>query len=243
MKRVLSIILSVFSVFFLFFSPSFFIPELEKNIYTVREEKKHSNFEGFLTLWHIADYPNSCRTQLNKCVRQIEKQNLHVFIESESLNSKNAAERMRKGEFPDIISFSAGFLEDPQNVSELAPNETVLAKLQDTCMSEGKQYAYPYMVTARFPGAEEELNSASRVMIYVQYIAFSKTEDEKKYELYMKFADCLLSSSMQKNLVEMNCVPVCDYPGLYETEDNYSMVYVALTESLRFRKAFGGELV
>ncbi len=243
MKRVLSIILSVLSVFFLFFAPSFFIPELEKNIYTVREEKKQSNFEGFLTLWHIADYPNSGRSQLNKCIRQIEKKNLHVFIEAESLSSKTAAERMRKGEFPDILSFSAGSFGDPLSLALLEPNETVIPKLQDTCMTDGKQYAYPYMVTARFPGAEEELNSASRVMIYVQYIAFSKTGDEKKSQLYMKFADLLLSESMQKNLIELNCVPVCNYPGLYETEDNYSMVYDALTESLRFKNAFGSGIV
>jgi hypothetical protein len=240
MKRVLSMILSAFSVFFLLFSPSFFIPELEKNIYTVREEKRQENFEGFLTLWHIADYPNSCRSQLNKCIKQIEKQNLHVFIDAESLSAKTAAERMGKGEFPDIISFSAGFLEDSQNLSELAPNDAILEKLKDTCMTEGKQYAYPYMVTARFPPAEEELNSSSRVLIYVQYIAFAKTEDQKKYELYEKFANLLLSEDMQKNLIKMNCVPVCNYPALYETEDNYSMVYVAITESLRFRKAFGG---
>ena len=239
MKRVLSIILSVFSVFFLFFAPSFFIPELEKNIYTVREEKKQSNFEGFLSLWHIADYPNSCRSQLNRCISQIEKKNLHVFIEAESLNSKTAAERMRKGEFPDIISFSAGFLEDSENLAQLAGNKTVLSKLQDTCMDKGKQYAYPYMVTARFPSAEEELNSASRVAIYVQYIAFADTEDTKKYEIYMKIANSLLSEGMQKELIKKNCVPVCNYPGLYETEDNYSMVYVALTESLQFRNALG----
>ena len=71
-------------------------------------------------------------------------------------------------------------------------------------MVEGRQYAYPYMVTARFPSAEEELNSASRVKIYVQYIAFTNTEDEKKYALYMKIADALLSESMQKNLIKIN---------------------------------------
>lgn len=240
MKRVLSIILSVFSVFFLFFAPSFFIPELEKNIYTVREEKKQSNFEGFLTLWHISDYPNSGRSQLNKCIRQIEKQNLHVFIEAENLNSKTAAARISKGEFPDIISFSAGFFEDSGSLAQLSGNETVLSKLQDTCMADGRQYACPYMVTALFPGAEEELNSASRVSIYVQYIAFAKTEDTKKYTLYIKIVNTLLSESMQRNLIKMNCVPVCNYPGLYETEDNYSMVYVALSESLQFQGAFGG---
>jgi hypothetical protein len=65
MKLFLSILLTAFSVLFLIFAPSFFMPELEKNIYSVREEQKESNFEGFLTLWHVADYPNSGRAQLN----------------------------------------------------------------------------------------------------------------------------------------------------------------------------------
>ena len=240
MKSALSALLCVFSIVFLFLAPSFFMPELEKNIYTVREEQKQSNFEGFLTLWHVADYPNSGRTQLNRCISQIEKQNLHVFIEAENLNSKTALSRIQKGEFPDILSFSAGFLNDPANLAEVAPNDTVLLKLQDTCLSGGSQFAYPYMVTAAFPGADEELNSASRVDIHVQYIGFKQTDDTKKTDMYMKITGLLLSQSMQKSLIKMNAVPVCNYPDLYDTEDNYSVVYTAISESLSFKNAFGG---
>jgi hypothetical protein len=239
MKLALSLVLSALSVFFLVFAPSLFMPELEKNIYTVREEQRQEQFEGFLTLWHVSDYPNSGRAQLNRCTSQIEKQNLHVFIDSKNLNTKMALDLMQKGQFPDIISFSSGLFTGPSSLVQVAPNESVLLKLQATCVSEGKQYAYPYMVTAKFPGAEEELTPASQVDIRVQYIGFKPTDDAKKYALYMKLANLLLSESMQKNLIKTNCVPTTNYVGLYETEDNYSVVYEALSNSLMFQNAFG----
>jgi len=219
------------------------MPELEKNIYSVREEQKESNFEGFLTLWHVADYPNSGRAQLNACIKQIEKKYLHVYIQAETLNGKTARDRMRKGEFPDIISFSAGFFEDPSNLMRVMPQPAVLQKLAQTCLWKGEPYAFPFMLTAKFPGLEEELNDASRVVIHVQYVGFAKTEDQKKYEMCMNLASLLLSESMQKNLVKLNCVPVVSTPGLFETEDDYTMVYSAISESLYFPPAFPGPLV
>lgn len=242
MKLFLSILLTAFSILFLILAPSFFMPELEKNIYSVREERKESNFEGFLTLWHVADYPNSGRAQLNAAIRRIEKKYLHVYIEAETLNGKTALDRMQKGEFPDILSFSAGFLKDPSLLARVAPNGAVIQKLQDTCLWENAQYAYPYMLTAIFPSPEEELGDASRIGIHVQYIAFAKTKDQKKHAMCMNLASLLLSEAMQKNLVKMNCVPVVTVPGLYETEDDYTMVYTAITESLRFPAAFPGPL-
>ncbi len=239
MKLAVSLILSIFSIVFLIFAPSFFMPELEKNIYTVREQQKQAQFEGFLTLWHVSDYPNSGRAQLNRCISQIEKQNLHVFIDAKNLNPKMALDLMQKGQFPDIISFSTGLFSGPGQLAQVASNEFVLPKLQATCESGGKQYAYPYMVTAKFPGAEEELTSASTVDIRVQYIGFTPTQDAKKYTLYMKFANLLLSQDMQKNLVKINCVPTTNYPALYETEDNYTVVYEAISGSLAFQNAFG----
>ncbi len=243
MKLFLSILLTAFSVLFLFLAPSFFMPELEKNIYSVREEQKQSNFEGFLTLWHVADYPNSGRSQLNACIRRTEKKYLHVYIQAETLNSKTALDRMQQGEYPDIISFSAGFFEDPSKLMQVEPNPAILEKLAQTCLWKGGQYAYPFMLTAKFPGPEEELGDASRIKIYVQYIGFFKTEDQKKQEMYMNFATYLLSETMQKNLVKMNCVPVVSTPDLYETEDDYTMVYSAISESLHFPDAFPGPLV
>lgn len=240
MKQALAMVLSVFSIIFLFFAPSFFMPELGKNIYTVREEQKQAQFEGFLTLWHVADYPNSGRSQLNRCISQIEKQNLHVFIDAKNLNTKMALDLMQKGQFPDIISFSPGLFSDPSTLIQVAPSEFVLPKLQATCVSGGKQFAYPYMVTANFPGAEEELTDESRADIHVQYIGFMPTEDAKKYTLYMKFANLLLSEGMQKNLTKAGIVPTTNYPELYETEDNYSVVYEALSTSLELQNAFGG---
>lgn len=243
MKLFLSILLTVFSILFLILAPSFFMPELEKNIYSVREEQKESNFEGFLTLWHVADYPNSGRAQLNAAVRRIEKKYLHVYIEAETLNGKTALDRMQKGEFLDILSFPAGFLEDPSLLAQVAPDGTILQKLQDACLWKGGQYAYPYMLTAIFPSPEEELGDASRIAVHVQYIAFAKTEDQKKKAMCMNLASLLLSESMQKNLVKMNCIPVITAPGLYETEDETTMVYTAITESLHFPAVFPGPLV
>lgn len=240
MKLVLAIILSAFSIIFLLLAPSFFMPELEKNIYTVREEQKQAQFEGFLTLWHVADYPNSGRAQLNRCITQIEKQNLHVFIDAKNINSKIALDLMQKGQFPDIISFAPGLFSGLPPLVQLAPGDFILPKLQATCQTGGKQYAYPYIVTAAFPGGEEELTAESRVDIHVQYIGFAPTDDAKKYTLYMKFANLLMSESMQKNLVKTNSVPTTTYPGLYETEDNYSVVYEAISGSLEFQNAFGG---
>ena len=239
MKLALAVVLSVLSIIFLLFAPSLFMPELEKNIYTVREEQRQDNFEGFLTLWHIADYPNSGRAQLNRCISQIEKQNLHVFIDAKNLTVKSASDLIQKGQFPDIISFSSGLFEDPSALTQVPPHKAILPKLQATCEWDGRQYAYPYMVTATFPGAEEELTNASRVDIHLQYIGFKPTDDSKKYAMYLKITDNLLSEGMQKNLVKMNCVPVTNYTGLYETEDNYSIVYTALTQSLSFQNAFG----
>lgn len=239
MKQAVAIVLSVFSLIFLFFAPSFFMPELEKNIYTVRDEQKQAQFEGFLTLWHVAGYPNSGRAQLNKCISQIEKQNLHVFIDAKNLTPKMALDLMQKGQFPDIISFAPGLFADPSSLIQVTPSDLVLPKLQAACIWDGKQYAYPFMVTAAFPSAEEELTAESRVDIHVQYIAFKPTDDAKKYTLYTKFAGLLLSEDMQKNLVEINSVPTTTYPDLYETEDNYSGVYEAISASLEFQNAFG----
>jgi len=96
-------------------------------------------FEGILHMWHITGWRtggSSAAAFLEGRIRKYEAQNPHVFIELICLTPEKAAEALKNGQVPDIVSYPYG--QKP---------ELAFAPLQDHdfILPCGSKDAWPYM--------------------------------------------------------------------------------------------------
>jgi hypothetical protein len=68
-------------------------------------------FEGILRMWHISGWRtggSSAAAFLENRIQQYEANNPHVFIELTCLTQEKAAEALKEGQTPDLVSFPCG---------------------------------------------------------------------------------------------------------------------------------------
>jgi hypothetical protein len=137
--------LFLFTVLFLIFAPALIRSGLKKDNPSV----KNQGFRGILSLWQVNGWQpgaSSIGAYLKKCVTRFENKNVYVFIEVTTLTPAKAAERIRAGELPDMISFPTGFFADPSLLSPLDDTAYSSASLASSCEYGGKQYAFAFLV-------------------------------------------------------------------------------------------------
>lgn len=86
---------------------------------------RQESFTGSIGVWHVVGfkpYSGSMSNWLEKYARKVEKRHFGVYVELEAMSAEDAASRIEAGEFPDLISFPAGFL-----------NGGELKRLEDFC--------------------------------------------------------------------------------------------------------------
>ena len=70
-------------------------------------------FSGVINVWHVVGfkpYMGSVGAWLKKIADRAERRHFGVYFEVESISEAEAEAKLQNGEFPDVISFPAGFL-------------------------------------------------------------------------------------------------------------------------------------
>ena len=86
---------------------------LERDQYREWLEPEEEEFSGVISVWHVVGfkpYMGSVGAWLKKIADRAERRHFGVYFEVESISEAEAEAKLQNGEFPDVISFPAGFL-------------------------------------------------------------------------------------------------------------------------------------
>lgn len=239
MKKAFTIFLFVLTIIFLVLSPSFIISGVHNT--RMQSGEKSENYTGILTLWYIADDIPS-RSYLNGRISAFEKLNTNVFIESQTLSSKEAISKLSAGENPDIISFPLGFNLRAEQVCELADIRT--AQAFNFCGKyNGNTFAYPYLADFYVLGINQNIflerdieypidYEISKELFYytLQNMSFSRSTGENVSPLSVKTAIPLLYLSLQSDSTFTEQVSEKSF-------NEYSIDYCGGTDSFKAEKS------
>lgn len=130
-------------------SPSMLRQGISQDLFSLDRQEQEQKYRGILTMWHIVTFKTggeSGSSFLNAAISKFEKQNAYVFIELESITASEAATRIQKGEFPDIISYPLGYFPDEKLFDPIASDASSLLPCYASCgNAHGETFALPYM--------------------------------------------------------------------------------------------------
>jgi len=198
MKRFkpFAFLLFILTILFLLFAPHLIRTGLDK----AKNAAQKDEFKGILTLWHISGWQTgkaSFSGYLKKCIQRFENKNAYVFIELTTLTPTKASQKFEAGEKPDIVSFPTGFFADPSLFLPLNSADFENPSLSQSCMYNGKAYAFPWLMNAYllFYNQElffdKEINEAAfekptfdELLGAAEILSFTRTEGKKQKQIY-----------------------------------------------------------
>ena len=230
-KFVISVILSVFTVFYIFLIPSTIYENLDINIYTQQEKNAEPTYKGIVTLWNVGA-PSAA---VNKLISYTEKMYTRFFIEKENVSSAEAQTRLSCGEYPDIIIFSHGLFSQNPPLCPIEENPPVSESITNTAKQNNVLYALPFMADVHFPDAESGETTAP---VTLWYIAVPTQKFDFKEEFLCKAIYRSLDEKFQKYLAENSYIPLIESKNLYETENMYCVAKDEITANVNFKNIF-----
>ena len=156
MKRfsfIARLLLSAVLLVFLILSPAFLAENLSKNRYREFLSPQRESWTGILTVWHVAGFKTfqgSITSFLQDTAGQYEKSHAGIYVKVVGLDPADAAQRLQRGEKPDIWSFPSGFLYAEQ-LKKLDPEQMNISQLSDSSLGDDAGlYAIPYLYSCYF---------------------------------------------------------------------------------------------
>ncbi len=172
LTRFISILLIPVIILFIIYLPRYADTELHRNRFTEWLSREEEAYSGSISIWHVVGfkpYIGSMGTFLKSRAKAVEKKHFGVYIDIEAITLEEAEKRMLDGEFPDAISFPAGFLGSESLrvfTSDEASDFDFLPDL--SCgIQDSRLYALPYAASCEFiiydPGKLDiaDINTAS----------------------------------------------------------------------------------
>ena len=142
--KIIRIILIGICIFVLLFSPLVAYPKLIK----AGEEKfAGPTYKGILELWQLDVFEGGSGSRadfLTKRAVKFEKENEGVLISVKRYTVSEAEEKFALGEYPDMISYGAGFDCALERAIEISVPKGVSDKYLKGGVYNGKQYAVPW---------------------------------------------------------------------------------------------------
>lgn len=149
-KRIIFAFISVCVAVFLVCSPVYIFQALGENKYREWLEVKPEPYSGIITLWHIVGfkpYEGSAGSWLIKRTKKFEKKYNGVFIEVLSMTEEEAAQRLDRGEKPDMYSFALGWSYPERFVPLENFDYPFIGNLKSCGYANGSCYAVPFMLS------------------------------------------------------------------------------------------------
>ena len=230
-RFVISVILSVFTVFYIFLIPNIVPQNLDINIYTQREKNAEPTYKGIVTLWNVG----APSVAVNKLISYTEKKYARFFIEKETVSTQEAQSRISGGEYPDIIVFSKGLFSQNPPLRPLEETRDINSRITATAMQNGILYALPFMADVHFPDAESGETTAPVTLFY---IAVPAKNSDFKEEFLCKAIYRSLDEKFQKYLAENSYIPLINGENLYETENMYCVAKNEIISNVNFKNIF-----
>ena len=112
-QKTIAAVLLAAVLLFMIYLPKCAGKMLERDQYREWLEPEEEEFSGVINVWHVVrfkPYMGSVGAWLKKIADRAERRHFGVFFEVESISEAEAESRLQNGEFPDVISFPAGFL-------------------------------------------------------------------------------------------------------------------------------------
>ena len=109
-QKTIAAVLLAAVLLFMIYLPKCAGKMLERDQYREWLEPEEEEFSGVINVVRFKPYMGSVGAWLKKIADRAERRHFGVFFEVESISEAEAESRLQNGEFPDVISFPAGFL-------------------------------------------------------------------------------------------------------------------------------------
>lgn len=112
-KRILACAIIAAAVLFIFIVPGYYDDQLDKDEYRIWLDNDTDKNVGIIKVWHVVGirpFSGSLGSLLYSEAKAYAKRSGNVYFEVKSYTEEEAAEQLRRGNCPDIISFPKGFL-------------------------------------------------------------------------------------------------------------------------------------
>ena len=112
-QKTIAAVLLAAVLLFMIYLPKCAGKMLERDQYREWLEPEEEEFSGVINVWHVVGfkpYMGSVGAWLKKIADRAERRHFGVYFEVESISEAEAEAKLQNGEFPDVISFPAGFL-------------------------------------------------------------------------------------------------------------------------------------
>ena len=206
--------------------------------------KTTDGYKAVLTVWQIDGFEGgkgSRRQFITDVSKKFEKDNLGVLVLVSSYTKESAEERMQKGEYPDVISFSLGV--DVSNLKEINLKKETFGKIG------GKTYALPwcrggYVLIENLLAKGEKLIVSNAeytqpfLSLYLNGLNFSDYAVKKPLDAYVDFtsgrAKYFLATQRDVIRLENRDLSVKITP-LKEFSDLYQYVAITTTDDKKYQ--------
>ena len=111
-QKTIAAVLLAAVLLFMIYLPKCAGKMLERDQYREWLEPEEEEFSGVINVWHVVrfkPYMGSVGAWLKKIADRAERRHFGVYFEVESISETEAEAKLQNGEFPDVISFPAGF--------------------------------------------------------------------------------------------------------------------------------------
>jgi|GEM_PF-125618 hypothetical protein len=137
---------------YLLFMPEYLDEALKTRTYDEKFSPEEEPYTGILTVWHVVGFKphsGSLGTALTSIAKGVERKHYGVFFDVVAMDEAEYAERIARGETPDLISFPLGLCY-PEQLSALdaIPVEGLSEARRSVGTWEGTAYALPYAMSA-----------------------------------------------------------------------------------------------
>lgn len=150
-SRFISIVLIPIIILFIVFLPRCVDDELHRNRFEEWLDHEKEEYTGSISVWHVVGfrpYIGSVGNIIKDAAKSVEKRHFGVYITVTALSAEDAAQRMANGEFPDALSFPAGFI-DESRLRAFTEDETAgFERLADLSGGELNSVIYALPFTA-----------------------------------------------------------------------------------------------
>lgn len=153
-KKIISIALIPLIALFIVQLPNYAAYELHRNRFNEWLMHEDEPFSGSISIWHIVEfkpYIGSLGNLLKAAAELIEKKHFGVYLNIEAMSADEAEGRMAGGEYPDVISFPAGFNDESILQALDAADVEIFESLTECSIGRvnSTTYALPYAASCR----------------------------------------------------------------------------------------------
>lgn len=151
-RWIIQLLATILIAGYLLYMPAYLDDALGVRTYEGKFSKNKEQYTGIITVWHIVGfkpYSGSLSTALSAIAKKVEARHHGVFFNILAMDEAEYAQRIARGERPDVFSFPAGLCY-PEQLTELEGVEAeCLPEHMKACGEwEGISYALPYAMSA-----------------------------------------------------------------------------------------------